>query len=290
MKILLAILATACGFFTLRAQNFYMRLSANSESATKVFADEPVLFRLSLSNPAAASDWEWNASAYRRIAEIEDSVKNNSRNSGKYLQEKKEIQQQLKSLDSVKLGTDALPWYESIRWSIENRDGVLAMSLPVKRLPVPQTAPIIILGAEHQYSICYGIDSIGFALLKPGDYLVRARMGKTVSNPVTITVLAQLMPERVVNSPEVLLRFGNYFLQSCNPVKAMEYASRLLRADSVSLSAQVLMADAYYQNMEYVKAAEWYDKAYQGYYKKYGMGAEPPEYLVIMLSLIKQKQ
>ncbi len=285
MKAKLIIVLLSFSVMELPAQNMYISLSANGESTAAVYTNEPVVLRLSLSNPAAISAFEWNLSAKRRITELDDSIKSKSRNSAKHMQEKKDIEQKLIKADSIKLGTEAMPWYSDISWSIESKDGILAMNLPVRQLLYPQVNPMIILDAGQQHSICYGIDNIGGALTNPGHYTLRARMGNTFSNSITLNLLDKPMPASVASSPETLLRLGNYFLQTGNAEKAMEYASGLLKADEVSLPAQILMGDGYYQSKQYEKAAAWYDRAYQQYYKKYGNNAEPPEYLLIMMGL-----
>lgn len=285
MKAKLIIVLLSFSATELPAQNIYMGLSANGESTVVVYTNEPVVLRLCLSNPAAISAFEWNQSAKRRITELEDSIKNKSRNSAKHLQEKKDIEQKLLKPDSIKLGTEAMPWYSAISWSIESKDGIVEKNLPVKQLLFPQVNPMIILDAGQQHSICYGIDNIGGALTDPGQYTLRARLGNTFSNSITLTLQGKPMPATVASTPETLLRLGNYFLQTGNTEKAMEYANNLLKTDAISLPAQILMADGFYQGKQYEKAAAWYEKAYQQYYKKYGSDAEPPEYLLIMMGL-----
>lgn len=289
MKRIICLLTGLSLLGPLAAQQFFMDLSLNGERKLAVYPEQPVLLRISLSCPGAEQTLAENLQLQRRIGVLTDSIRYSRSNKQVFIAEKEKLEKQVRTPDSLVLGTVQAPWYSDLKWFIRLKDQAGEITLPLRLLPVPSSLSRVVLGAGRQASISYGIDPGLLKGVMPGTYLVTAKLGNTLSVQTELLIHPQTVPETVASSTGFLREVCRYYLQSGNAGKATAFADRLLQLDKGSLDAHSLKADCYYQLSQFKEAKEWYEKARVLYYQQHGNEAEAPGYLLTMLSLLQDK-
>lgn len=262
-------------------------LRVDYELQKKVLHNEPVIFAVSLTNKSAQSDNLWNISADRRLKKIDDLVKEGKMKQEDADKEKQEIEKNKRITASITIGSAASPWTAILKWEVKNQQTNKAIVLPVKLMPNPQAESSALLDAAHSASAYFGIAPEDMAALPAGTYSVSVMINNAVDKVILEvqreTVSATAMREAL------LLKYGQFYWYAGDSKKTMQYAETILKKNPSSVDGLSLKGDAQVMEGSYLQALESFNEAKKQYYKQNGSSAEPPEYLLTMIGMVKEK-
>ncbi len=266
-----------------------LSLNVDGTEIDTIQRGEVLLFEIVLTNPSARSAASWNSAAGKQLKELDEQLKQKKISPEDFEKEKKSIQSQLKKPPAVSIGSDKDPWVQMIKWNIRKTGDRSAINWPIKYLGNPATENIAVLDERAYYLASYGIDPSGISQLAAGSYEVTAMIGEIRSTAVTVRIDATTLPVQLQNNTSHLLKLGNFYWQSGDATKAIAYADKILTGDPAYIGALLLKADALRLQKSWSFALEIYNKALNEYYNKAGKNAEPPEYIIDMIEIVKGK-
>lgn len=267
-----------------------LRLTTDGNEIDTIQRGEVLQLDIELSNPMARTTASWNAAALNHLEDLNEKLKQQKITREEFDKRKSEIESQLKEVAVVTIGSEKEPWTRSINWRVVKSGDRSPINWPIKYLNNPGTEDIAILNESAYYIASYGIDPDRISQIPPGSYEVTALLGDLRSTTVIINIDGASFPLREQNSTNHYLKLGNFYWQSGDAVKAQEYADKILTREPASISALVLKANALKLQQSWAAALEIYKKALIEYYNKAGKNAEPPEYIIDMIEIVKAKQ
>ncbi len=266
-----------------------IKLKVNEEQEATVFKNEPVLFDIAISNKRAEVNERWNNAADRRLEEMKELLKHGQIKQEDYEKEKTLIENNKRMIDVTTLGSETSSWTTTISWKMMNTANRNAVALPIKLMKRPDPGGKAVLDADGYYMASFGIDPDDLKSVDPGTYAIEASINNVLSNAVVLKVESGMMSETLANSEAMLLRLGIYYWHEEDAVKTIQYADRILAKNPTSLDGLSLKGDGQVLQKSYLPALETYNKAVKEYYKQNGAGSEPPEYLLSMIGMVKEK-
>lgn len=266
-----------------------LRLTVDGKENDTLQRGEVLLLDIVLTNPSARSAASWNVAAENHLKELDEELKQKKISQEDFEKEKRSIASQLKKATAISFGSEKDPWTQMIKWHIVKTGERSALSWPIEYLSYPGTDDIAVLDERAYYIASYGIDLPGISQLPAGSYEVTAMLGEIRSTPVTVKIDGSILPAQLQNSTNHLLKLGHFYWQSGDPIKAIEYADKILIRDPASIGALLLKAGALRLQESWSAALEIYTRALQEYYNKAGKNAEPPEYIMDMIEIVKSK-
>ncbi|MBI5372583.1 MAG: hypothetical protein HZA79_11235 [Sphingobacteriales bacterium] len=286
--LILFLLVICSGGSSLCAQEgLQVMLRADDSLGAMVLQNEPVIFSVTITNKAARSDQSWNASADRRIRQLNELEKQGKIKKEEADRERAELERGKRKSTSIRLGSETVPWTAQLKWSAANVKENRSIILPVKLLENPAAEHIALLEGSGTATAYFAISSPDMAGLPPGEYEVSVGISDQ-TDKVKLTVRAGiLVPASMTESQ--LVKFSRYYWQAGDAKKVWEYAGIILKKNPVSVNGFSLAGDAQLMLADYEKALHNYQEATRYYYKQNGEGAEPPEYLLNMIGLVKEK-
>src|SRR4051794_37291658 len=93
-------------------QNILLYLKLNNQPKATVYRDEPLLLTLSISNPKASEDEQWNRSANYRAGELDKAYHDHEISEEEWKDEKQKLDKVKKTSELVRLGSTAQPVWE----------------------------------------------------------------------------------------------------------------------------------------------------------------------------------
>jgi tetratricopeptide (TPR) repeat protein len=264
-------------------------LTVDGNERDTIQRGEFLLLEVVLTNPVANSASMWNAAAEAQLKALDEKLKQKKISQEEFDKEKTSIQSQLKKTGAVTIGSEKDPWAGMVRWNIARAGERTTLNWPIQFLLNPGTDDIAELRESGYYIASYGIDPAGMAQLPAGNYELTAMIGSVRSMPIMIRIDAGSLTTTQQNSSLHLLRLGDYYNQAGDVAKAIENADKVLARDAASVAGLVLKADALRYQRAWAAALEMYKKALEAYGKKMGMNAEPPDYILEMMELVRGK-
>jgi tetratricopeptide (TPR) repeat protein len=153
----------------------------------------------------------------------------------------------------------------------------------------PSSEEIAVLNETGYYTAYFGIDDDKMKNIPAGIYELIASIEGETSEPVKLEIKELVIPASIASGEEMLIKLGQYYWHAGDAAKGMIYANQLLQKDPVSLDGLSLKGDLLVLENSYAAALESYSKAVKEYYKQNGAAADPPEYLLKMITWLKQQ-
>ena len=266
-----------------------INLKVNEEQEATVFQNEPVLFDIAVSNKRAEVNERWNKAADRRLDEMKELLKQGQIKQEDYDKEKTLIEKNKRSIDVTTLGSETSSWASGISWKIMNTANRNVVVLPIKLMKRPDPGGKAVLDADGYYMASFGIGPEELKSVAPGTYAIEVSVNNLLSNAVVLKVENGMMSETMANSEAMLLRLGIYYWHAEDAARTIQYADKILAKKPTSLDGLSLKGDGQVLQQSYLPALETYNKAVKEYYKQNGAGSEPPEYLLSMIGMVKEK-
>jgi tetratricopeptide (TPR) repeat protein len=281
-----------CFFITAHSwaqPTFSITLKVEDTSDYTAYHNEPLIFTTSLVNKSLQQDLEWNQAADAWLAEVTADYQ-----AGKLSKEEFEKETQLvtagkKQVKADSIGTHRSPWFRQLRFRVLLNDNIGQAPWPIKILGDPVTEPVAVLDAKGYYLVMHHLSPARVLKLKPGVYKIQVGLAGVWSNEVMVKIRQQNIPVRVLNTSEMQLRLGNYYLERKDADKALDYATAVLKKDPKDISALVLSGESYILKKDYRRALVYFDKALQQHRKEFPGLPEQPLYLDGTIAWLKGK-
>lgn len=273
----------------MQAQKINVSLEINGGKEAAVYQNEAVLIDIAVFNKKAQTDRRWNLAGEERMNELNELLRQGKIKQEEYDREKASIEKNRRELKGIELGSASTSWTASVSWKVVNAANKNDIVLPVRLMKKPSTEGKAMLDADGYYIACFGISPEDIKLLSAGIYSIECLVNGTPSPTVTLKVQHGVTDLDKAGNEAALLRTGQYYWHSENGDKTVEYAERLLAKSPAFLDALSLKADGQYLQKQYPAALNTYKMALAEYYKQNGAGAEPPEYLISMIEIVKKQ-
>ena len=174
-----------------------------------------------------------------------------------------------------------------LKWEAKNQQTNQTITLPVKLLTNPAAESSAILDDKNDATAYFGISPEDMLLLSAGIYSISVMLNKESDK-----VLLEVQKESLSNASMTeiaLLKYGQYYWHGGDSKKTIQYAEIILGKNPSSIDGLSLKGDAQVMAGSYLPALETYNEALKQYRKQYGSSAEPPEYLLSMIGMVKEK-
>ena len=162
-----------------------------------------------------------------------------------------------------------------------------AIVLPAKLMVNPTATSTAVLDGSKSVTAYFGISPDDMLTLAAGTYTVSVTM-----NSITDKIIFEIQRETIsepLMSEIMLLKYGQFYWHAGDSKKTMQYAEMILKKNGLSVDGLSLKGDAQLMVGSYLPALETFNEAVKQYYKQNGSGAEPPEYLLSMIGMVKEK-
>lgn len=283
------LLAGLFAMHTSPAQKINVNLDVNGAREATVFQNEAVLIDLAVFNKKAQADRRWNMAGEERMNELNELLRLGKIKQEDYDSEKAGIEKSKRTVQSTELGSATSSWTSAVSWKVMNTANGNEINPPIRLLKKPSTEGKAALDASGYYLACYGISPDDMKSIPAGTYAIECMVNNIPAASVVLKVQSGIMDAGKAGADASLLRTGQYYWHNENGDKTVEYAERLLAKNPASLDALSLKADGQYLQNQYEAAMASYKKAAAEYYRQNGAGAEPPEYLLSMIDVVKKK-
>ncbi len=268
---------------------FGLYFSIDHQDSLQLYSDEPATLTVSVSNPALAFANNWNKEARSYLEELKQQLKDGDISEEAYEKEQKLVTDGMMKSSESKIGSFSSPWASKVLFKVNNLSGkeVAIISLQLSNGSRPDAVAVLDEGSHH--SAVYNLPSNTLTALSSGTYRIVASIEDIESAPVQLQYQSNAIPDRVRNATPMQLKLGRYYLQEEDPIKAKEFAQRILKREPNSLDALVLRADSQLLSKNYKVALADYQKALDLFYIEFPDSYEAPEYLLDMIEHTLQK-
>ncbi len=259
---------------------FTLTCSVADEKAVTLYQNEPLVISISVNNKTVFKDWQWNQAADDWLQKLDTIFKAGTLSEEEYKKEKERILKGKKILKADTIGTAAQPWYDQLTFYVFENDSIQIITWPINRLGKLPLEAVAVLDMNAYYGLDFHIPPETVSRIKPGKYSIKALLNGVWSNVVKITILPENMPSAVLQSTEMQLRLGQYYLLAGNADKVYSYAIAVLKREPLNIEALILRGESHILKEEYKLALADFEKALQQHYKKFPGLYEPPDYLL----------
>lgn len=271
------------------AQPVTVTLRANYTTDVKLYHDEPLLLVVSLINEQARENSSWNNAADRGLEGLEELLKAGKIKREDYDREKARLTNGKKQVTAVTIGAKGRPWSSVVKWKMKSLNSQGELQPIVRTMPNPSAEEIAVLDENAYYAAYFGVDADVMKSIPAGIYEMTVSVDGEASQTVRIEIKNEAMPALTASPEELLLRMGQYYWHAGDVPKGMQYADQLLRKNPASLDGLSLKGDLQVLNNSFADALTTFNQATKEYYKQNGTSAEPPEYLLRMITWLKEK-
>jgi tetratricopeptide (TPR) repeat protein len=265
-----------------------LSLTINNEVNDTIYADEPVLFSVTLTNRAAQEAALWNLANNRRVAELQRMLEKKQISPEQFAAEKLILDSVRRKITPLTAGSREKPWYTELEWYAVNAATQAPVSFTPVLLPKPAAEAVALLDENGYYKVVFGFSAALIQKMTAGNLSVVVKLRDVKSLPVQMVLTGAPMPKQLAESEEAWLHTGSYYWHAGDAALTMAYADKVLERNPVSLEGLVLKGDGQVLQKSYLPALETYNKALKEYYRQYGSG-EPPEYLLSVIDLVKKE-
>jgi tetratricopeptide (TPR) repeat protein len=275
--------------FNINAQKgLEISLRADYEQEKKALHNEPLIFIVTLTNKSAQSDKLWNISADRRIRQIDELVKQDKLKKEDADKEKQELEKNKRSSPAITIGSATSSWTSQLKWIAKNTQTGQTVILPLQLMSNPACDAVAVLAGGTNILAYYGISPGEMMAVPVGNYEVSVMLNDIVSDRIMLYVQRESINEAIADEA-MLLKYGQFYWHAGDSKQTMNYAEKILKKNPLSVDGYSLKGDAQVMENSYLPALESYNAARENYYKQFGSGAEPPEYLLNMIGMVKEK-
>ena len=288
-KILLTIVAIACSLLLIAQQDVSVVLRINHQEKLSVYRDQPLVISLSISNPKASGHEQWNRQADYEIAQLEQNKRNGQLSDEQYNSERQRLQAGKKQVPAYSLGSASMPSWEMVkfRWIKDSKEQDI--NIGTKLLNSEQVPAELTLDANGWYRLQWGIDRTSTWQLKPGKYYLSVVIDRYNSNTVELEIKPIPIPVSTLNTETMQLDLARFALLCKRPDTAIVHAKKALSINPKSISALVLLGEAYIQTRNYASALQYFETALTYFNKQSPSAHEPPEYILEMIEWLKRQ-
>jgi tetratricopeptide (TPR) repeat protein len=117
---------------------------------------------------------------------------------------------------------------------------------------------------------------------------VKALLVGVVSNPVTVQIKNTNVPVSVLNTIDMQLLLGNYYLEAKDPEKALDFSKEVLKKEPKSINGLVLRGESNILKKNYTQALADFIKALNEHKRRFPNRYEPPGYLVSTIAWLQK--
>jgi tetratricopeptide (TPR) repeat protein len=270
--------------------NFSITLMVEDTSAYTAYHNEPLIFTTSLVNRALQENLQWNQAADSWLAEVADDYQAGKLTREEFEKETKLVTEGKKQIKADMVGTNKSPWFHQLEYRVFLSNGTRQPAWPIKILGDPLTASIAVLDAQGYYLVKQHLSPWQVSKQKPGTYKIKVLLSGVWSNEVTVKIRSENIPFRVLNSREMQLRLGNYYLERRQPEKALFFAAVVLKKDPLNIDGLVLSGESHILKRNYKKALGYFEKALQQHTKQFPQLPEAPVYLMGTIAWLEKRQ
>ena len=288
-KILLTIAAVACSLLLLAQQDVSVILRLNHQEKLSVYRDQPLVISLSISNPKASGYEQWNRQADNEIAQLEQNKRNGQMSDEQYNSERQRLQAGKKQVPAYSLGSASMPSWEMIKFRWIKNGKEQEIDIGTKLLNNDHVPAELMLDANGWYRLQWGIDRTATLQLKPGKYYLSVVIDKYRSNTVELEIKPMAIPTSTLNTEAMQMELGRFALLYKRPDTAIVHAKKALSINPKSITALVLLGEAYIQTRDYAAALQYFETALSYFTKQSPHVHEPPEYILEMIEWLKRQ-
>lgn len=273
----------------LAQSSFVLKLEVNHRPRVSIYRNEPLLITLSISNPQAFLNAQWNREANHWLANLEDSFQVAAITKEKYREERKVIEQGMKKYELPVLGTEEKPWYEQVKikwWYLMNSKPV---AVDTHLITVSTRQTVIVLDENAYCLLQWAVFPKSISQLKSGKYIIVAEINNTFSDSVGVVVKPSNIPAASLQTEAVQVKLGRFYLLAKDKQKASMHAKALLKINPIAIEGWVLMGEVFLLDEAYAEALKQFERALGLFKKQHPNVKEPPEYLLSTIQWLKEK-
>jgi tetratricopeptide (TPR) repeat protein len=281
-----------CFFITahsLAQPKFSITLMVEDTSAYTAYHNEPLVFTTTLVNKTLQQNLAWNQAADAWLATVAHDYQAGNLTKEEFEKETQLVTAEKKQVKADTVGARQSPWYHQLQFRVLLGDSIAQAAWAIKVLGDPVTEPVAVLDAKGYYQVMHHLSPRKVLKLRPGTYRIQVGLAGVWSNEVMVEIKRQNLPAIVLNSPEMLLRLGNYYLERKNAGKALSYAKRVLTKEPNDISALLLSGESYILKKNYRQALDYFEKAFQQHKRTFPNLPERPLYLEGTIAWLKEK-
>jgi tetratricopeptide (TPR) repeat protein len=270
-------------------QGIALNLRVNQGNKAIIYQDEPLIISVSISNPGATYNAQWNREADQSLQQLKTMHQNGEVTVEQYDQEIKRIQQSKKKIQIPAIGTISQPAYQKVKVEWKNELGTRMNNISMKLLSSSSMPNVLVLDANAYYLLQWGINRKEVGKLKPGKYILMATLDNYHSEPVELEILTSAIPSSKLNTIAVQHKLGKFELLSGQAESAAIHAKNILKLNSASVDGLVLLGEVNVQKNNYKEALKNFEDALMLFNKQKLSSPEPPEYIFGMIEWLKGK-
>ena len=286
MIIVLVLLFTT--LLLLAQQEILLHFKINNQQKLTVYHDEPLLLSLSISNPKASEEEQWNRSANYQSEELDKSYYNKKISEEEWKEEKRKLDKNKKQQQTIRIGSDT-PLQQLIQFFFADEKGNRVGTVFMKLLDSAAMPAELILDANAYYLFRWGIDREAMLRLPPGKYFINVHIENYFSPQAELNIKSSLIPIPLMQTSKTQYELGNFALQYGKVDTAIYHAGQILKTDPSSIDALVLLGDAYISKKNYSEALKQFQTALKSFNRQYPNSSEPPLYITSMINWLKEQ-
>jgi tetratricopeptide (TPR) repeat protein len=269
-------------------QDILLHLKINNRQKLTVYHDEPLLLSLSISNPKASEEEQWNRSANYKSEELDKAYYDKKISEEEWKEEKQKLERNKKKQQTIRIGPDT-PLQQLIQFFITDEKGNRIDAVFMKLLDSAAMPAELILDANAYYLFRWGVDREFMRRLQPGKYFISTRIENYTSAQIELTIKDSPIPAQVLQTTDMQYQLGSFALQYGKVDSAIYHARKILKTDPSSIDALVLLGDAYTNKKNYSDALKQFQSALRSFNKQYPNSPEPPLYITSMIDWLKEQ-
>lgn len=264
---------------------FKVTLAVNDEFSSAVWRNQPALFTVSVSNPQAAYDLQWNAKGETYLSELRTQLDSGKITAKYFGEERKRIEGLKRKIEPFVIGSEVRGWFSEIKFyaSLNGKE----VSLPIRLLGKPKMISAM-MNENAYYSVPFGISPAEMEKIIPGNYEIEAELSGNRSEKIQLQVNALKATDEWWMKEENMALLIQYFLADKNSAKVLEYANRILQLNANSVLGMTMKGEAFILDSKYKEALQQFENALSETEKNPAF--EPPVYIHTRIEFLKDKK
>ena len=249
-------------------------LKVNDGYGDTVYAGDPVLLTVSITNPDGREDAQHNKMLDMEIADLKARHVNAEVSDEEYEQELAELESQRVEYEVGSLGDLAEPWPSLVEFVSEESGA--ALSWPLETLMSAPEEPILELMGDLSAHARYGLSPEKTAEIDEGVHRVKAVFGEDESNPVVVGVSRDEDPSP---SEDKTVRLVGYFLAAGALARSLDLINGVLDGNPNSIDGLILKAKYHEVTGDFDEGIDTLMKAREEFFAQNPEYDENPRYI-----------
>ena len=256
-------------------------LDTGNTSHETLYAGDPLLLHVSISNPFTLEDEYHNDSVTMDIQRLEEQLSRDEIEKEEYEKEHEKLVEEKIKIEYPKIGSNKDPWYNEIVLRDVDTDLPLEWDFDISyHFPLEQ---VVELTSETQANATFVLKPEMVLEIPESKYSIKATYNEIESNTVEITVSKEDEKEP---SESKLIRNSVFMLEIGALEQSLEYINEILSRDPHSINGHMLTG-RYYEAKNDAKAAlESYLMAKKEFEDKYPDSYEPPDFIDVRINAL----